>query len=107
MNKQNPKNNRHATTIALAVGATLLAASSCAFAGDPLSDGPCGFYNMLKGRWLFGFALAGIMGVGIAVMYGGELSDMMKKAITIIAVIGIIIGSPAMLTLLFPSFTPC
>ncbi len=84
----------------------LLLVSTAAFAaGDQLGDGVCKLVTLLTGKWLFGFTILATLGGGAALMFGGEISDGLKKLATIITIVGIILAMSSLLSLAFSAFT--
>lgn len=88
---------------ALTVGLTLLLASSGAFAQDAMGDGICKLVTLLTGKWLFGFTILATLGAGAALLFGGEITDGLKKITTIISIVGIILATSSILTMAFSS----
>ena len=91
--------------VSLAAGFGLLLVSGGAFAqaggGDMLGDGICSLVNVLTGKWLFGFTILATLGAGAALLFGGEITDGLKKIATIISVVGIILATSSILTMAF------
>lgn len=88
------------------VGLMLMAAGTSAFAaltGDEnaLGSGICDIVNVLTGKWLFGFSVLATLGAGAALLFGGEITDGIKKIATIVSVVGLILVSSALLAKLF------
>lgn len=96
MNKRN-----YAVLAALGVG--LMAVSGGAFAADgaELGDGICALVRVLTGKWLFGFTILATLGAGAALLFGGEITDGLKKIATIISIVGIILATSSLLTMAF------
>lgn len=97
--------NKNLVAVCL-VGLMLMAFGSPALAAltgdtDALGTGICSLVNVLTGKWLFGFSILALLGGGAALMFGGEISDMMKKVATLFTVVGIILVGSAILTKLF------
>lgn len=91
--------------IALSVGLSLLCISSAAYAADPLGDGICKVVNLLTGKWLFGFTILATLGGGAVLMFGGEISDGLKKLATIITIVGMILSMSSLLSMAFTAFS--
>lgn len=87
------------------IALALLLVSSAAYAADPLGDGVCKLVTLLTGKWLFGFTILATLGGGAALMFGGEISDGLKKLATIITIVGIILAMSSLLSLAFSAFT--
>lgn len=87
------------------VGVTLLCACSAAYAADPLGDGICKLVTLLTGKWLFGSTILATLAGGAVVMFGGEISDGIKKLVTIITIVGMILAMSSLLTMVFNAFT--
>lgn len=91
------------TAKVITIGAMFLLASSAAFAADPLGDGVCKLVTLLTGKWLFGFTILATLGAGAALLFGGEITDGLKKIATIISIVGIILATSSILTMVFGS----
>lgn len=87
---------------------SLLLVSSSVFAqtadGGELGDGICKLVNVLTGKFLFGFTILATLGAGAALMFGGEITDGLKKIATIISIAGIILVTSSLLTMAFTKF---
>jgi type IV secretory pathway VirB2 component (pilin) len=96
-----------------AIAALLLLATGAAFAttsttsSDELGTGICALVTLLQGKFLFGIAVLSMVGGGGALLFGAELSDGVKKAVTITAIVGMIISFSSLLTTAFSSMTSC
>lgn len=95
--------NSLSTAKVVAVGAMLLMASNGAFAQDALGGGVCKLVELLTGKWLFGFTILATLGAGAALLFGGEITDGLKKIATIISIVGIILATSSILTMVFSS----
>lgn len=93
----------------LAVAAVLILACNGAFAasGDELGDGVCALVKMLQGKFVIGTAILAMIGSGLALLFGAELTDGIKRAVTIVAVVGFIVSFGGILTRVFPTLTGC
>lgn len=91
---------RHAP---LVVGPLLMLMCRSAFAADDLGDGICQLVNLLQGKFLFGIAVLAMLGGGSALLFGAELTDGIKKAVTIVAIVGLIVTFASILSLAFGS----
>ena len=89
----------------LVIGAALFLVSNGAIAQDELGDGVCKLVTMLTGKWLFGFTILATLGAGAALLFGGEITDGLKKIATIISIVGIILATSSILTKVFSSAT--
>jgi hypothetical protein len=85
----------------LAVGLGLLLVSNGAFAADEMGDGICKLVDQLTGQWLFGFTILATLGAGAALLFGGEMTDGLKKIATIISVVGLILATSSILSMAF------
>lgn len=89
----------------LVIGVMLMVISSAAFAqaggGSELGDGICGLVKILTGKWLFGFTILATLGAGAALLFGGEITDGLKKIATIISIVGIILATSSILSTVF------
>lgn len=90
--------------VVMAVGLAMLLMSQGAYAADETGDGICAVVNLLTGKWLFGFTILATMGAGAAVLFGGEITDGVKKIATIITVVGLIIATSSILSMAFVKF---
>lgn len=106
MNKR--KSSVLVLVLVLAAGFGLLLASGGAFAqsGDAneLGNGICKLVGVLTGKFLFGFAILATLGAGAALLFGGEITDGLKKIATIISIVGIILVTSGLLTMAFTKF---
>lgn len=92
----------------LAIGVFLMLSCNGAFAaGDELGEGICKLVNLLQGKFLFGIAVLAMLGGGAALMYGAELTDGIKKAATIVAIVGLIVSFGSILSMAFGSLVSC
>lgn len=90
--------------LVLSLGMGLLMISNGAMAADEMGDGICAVVNLLNGKFLFGFGMLAVLGSGAALLFGGEITDGLKKVATIIAVIGIILAASSLFKLAFSAF---
>lgn len=102
MQKKDQRQNLIAWQVALVV--TMGLASTGALAADELGDGICKLVNLLTGKWLFGFSILAILGGGVSVIFGAEMTDALKKLATIISVIGMVLAASSILTFAFTKF---
>ena len=90
------------------LAASLVMVSGGVFAqsanGGELGDGICKLVGVLTGKWLFGFTILATLGAGAALLFGGEITDGMKKIATIITIVGIILVTSSLLTMAFTKF---
>ena len=94
--------------VGILVGMALLMASQGALAAeDALGGGICKLVNLLTGKWLFGFTILATIGAGAALLFGGEITDGLKKIATIISIVGIILATSSILSMAFSSMTAC
>lgn len=85
------------------VGLGLLLLSNGAMAQD-MGDGLCGFYNKFMGKTLFGITLLSIVGGGLGILFGGEMTDYLKTLAKIVMVVGIMLGAAQLITVAFKAF---
>jgi type IV secretory pathway VirB2 component (pilin) len=101
------KSNERLAMVSL-IGLALLLASTGAMAAgggeDELGDGICKLVNVLTGKWLFGFTILATLGAGAALLFGGEITDGLKKIATIISIVGIILVTSSLLAMAFSQF---
>jgi type IV secretory pathway VirB2 component (pilin) len=90
----------------MAVASPVLAQATSG-ATDSLGDGICKLVTLLTGKWLFGFTILATLGAGAALLFGGEITDGLKKIATIISIVGIIMATSSILTMAFSSMTSC
>lgn len=90
----------------LVVGTLALLTSEMALA-DELGNGICKLVDLLTGKWLFGIAVLAMLAGGAALIFGAELTDGVKKIVTIISIVGMIVAFSNILTMVFPSLTGC
>jgi type IV secretory pathway VirB2 component (pilin) len=95
--------NRNAMIYCSAIALGMLMVSTGASA-DEMGDGICKLVSILTGKWLFGFSILAILGGGVSVIFGAEMTDGLKKIATIISIIGIILASTSILTFAFSKF---
>ena len=89
---------------ALTLGMAMMVVCNGAMAADEMGDGICAVVNLLNGKFLFGFGMLAVLGGGAALLFGGEITDGLKKIATIIAVIGIILAASSLFKLAFTAF---
>ena len=91
----------------LIVGTLALLSSEMALAADELGGGICKLVELLTGKWLFGIAVLAMLAGGAALIFGAELTDGVKKVVTIISIVGMIVAFGGILQMVFPSLTGC
>lgn len=81
----------------------LLMAGAARAAGgeDELGDGICRVVNLLTGKFLFGIAVLAMVAGGGALLFGAELTDGVKKVVTIVAIVGMIVSFGGILSFAF------
>ncbi|AMR78034.1 TrbC/VirB2 family protein [Cupriavidus nantongensis] len=101
-NMQESKKQRNAI-----VGALLMIAVNVAFAanGDELGNGICQIVNLLTGKFLFGISVLSMVGGGSALLFGAELTDGVKKMVTVVAIVGMILSFGGILSLAYNSMS--
>jgi hypothetical protein len=77
------------------------ARSAMADGGDELGGGICNVVNLLMGKWVFGSALGAMIASGTALLFGAELTEMLKRTLTIVAGVGFIVSFGGLLTLAY------
>ena len=92
---------------AFVIGFLFLFMREMAFAqsSDEMGSGVCVLVNALTGKWLFGFTILAVIGSGAALLFGGELSDGLKKMATIVSIVGLILGSASLMAMMFSKFS--
>jgi hypothetical protein len=94
----NSRNVRMFFVLALVMG------MSSAYAADEIGNGMCNLVNILLGKWLFGFTILAMLGGGAVVLFGGEISDGIKKIASIVSIVGMIVGFGQLLSALYSKF---
>lgn len=91
---------KHLPTV---VGVLLMAAFNVAFAagGDELGGGVCTLVNLLTGKYLFGTAVLAMVAGGLALLFGAELTDGVKKMVTIVTIVGMILSFGGVLSMAY------
>jgi type IV secretory pathway VirB2 component (pilin) len=92
------------------VAAVLMLTAGAAFAqsgsgADNLGNGVCKVVNLLTGKWLFGTAVLSMVAGGVALLFGAELTDLVKRVVTIITVIGAILSFGGILSLAYSAMS--
>lgn len=89
------------------VGVLLMLAVNTAFAAsaDELGDGICKIVNLLTGKFLFGISVLSMVGGGAALLFGAELTDGVKKMVTIVTIVGMILSFGGILSMAFNSLS--
>lgn len=85
-------------------GTALMMAAGSAHAqagGEELGGAICQLVDILTGKWLFGFTILATLGSGAALLFGGEITDGLKKIATIISIVGIILATSSILSKIF------
>lgn len=85
-----------ATALMLSAGAAFADSST-----DELGGGVCNVVNLLTGKWLFGLAVLAMVGGGVALLFGAELTDGVKKMVTIVTIVGMILSFGGILSLAY------
>lgn len=95
----------------LAVALLLVSGSAmAAAAADPMGTGICNVVGILKGKTVFGAAVAAMIGAGLGLLFGGEMDGLLKTVVTTILVVGIIFSIGGLLSTAFngvPGFVAC
>ena len=91
----------------LVIGMVLLLTGEAAFAqsADELGDGICQVVNLLTGKYLFGLAVLAMVAGGSALVFGAELTDGVKKMVTIVTIVGMILSFGSLLSLAYSKFS--
>lgn len=88
----------------LLVLSLLVIASAARAAGeDELGDGICNVVNLLTGKFLFGTAVLAMVASGSALLFGAELTDGVKRVVTTIAIVGMIVSFGGILSYAYNS----
>ena len=96
---------KKSNAIGFAIAIGLLVVSKGAMAqSTEMGDGICSLVGVLTGKWLFGFTILATLGAGAALLFGGEITDGLKKIATIISIVGIILATSSILSMAFTSF---
>lgn len=104
---RSPRSDFWTATVVLSA-LCLVSGPAFAQAADTLGGGICAMVTLLTGKWLFGFTILATLGAGAALLFGGEITDGLKKIATIISIVGIILATASMLTMAFgASVTAC
>ncbi len=109
-NRVGEKNWKTVGSVALAVGLLMVSGAAMAAGADPTGDGICKLVTLLKGKALFGTTIVATIAAGLGVMFGGEMDAMLKKIVTFLFVVGLVMGMASLLTLAFsaiPGFLAC
>lgn len=86
----------------LAGGSTLaLAQYGGVDPGDAMGDTMCQFVKIFTGKWLFGAMMCAMAATGIPLLMGAEMTDMVKKVMTIIFIGSVILFSGQILVWVF------
>lgn len=104
MSKNNVGSKKRAVMVGSVMLATTLLMVSTGARADELGDGICKLVGILTGKWLFGFSILAILGGGVSVIGGAEMTDALKKLATIVSVIGLILAATSILTFAFSKF---
>jgi type IV secretory pathway VirB2 component (pilin) len=91
-----------AMVIVFYAGAALAGGSS-----DPLGSGMCRVVELLTGKWAFGLSVVALLGVGAAFLFGVEMSEVMKKLVTLITAVAFVVFGGNILKFIFPSMVGC
>lgn len=105
--KMEKKRGVMASKVAFMFGMALALVSTGAMAAmtaDAMGTGICSLVTILTGKWLLGFAVLSVIGAGVALLFGGEMTDGLKKVATIIAIVGLILAASSILTTVFGAF---
>lgn len=90
----------------LAIGMLLLLTGEVALAqGDELGYGICKVVNLLTGKFLFGISVLAMVAGGAALLFGAELTDGVKKMVTIVAIVGMILSFGGILSMAYSSLS--
>ncbi|ART61507.1 hypothetical protein CBP36_21305 (plasmid) [Acidovorax carolinensis] len=88
------------------VGFLMLMIGDSAFAqADELGNGICKVVNLLTGKFLFGVSVLAMVAGGAALLFGAELTDGVKKMVTIVAIVGMILSFGGILSMAFNSLS--
>jgi len=95
---------RYGTTLIAGVLFLLACDGAIASNGDELGDGICQVVQVLTGKFLFGISIVAMLAGGAALLFGAEITDGVKKAITIITIVGLILAFGGILAFAFQRF---
>lgn len=87
--------------------AAMLLLTSHAALADELGNGLCDVVQIFTGKVMFSITMLATIGAGLAVLFGAELSEFIKKVASIIAIVGIIMILGQLLTKAFPKLVGC
>lgn len=89
------------------IGLVLLMLGEPAFAqsADELGGGVCKLVNLLTGKWLFGIAVLAMVAGGAALLFGAELTDGVKKMVTIVTIVGMVVSFGSILSMAYSTFS--
>ncbi|WP_207002658.1 TrbC/VirB2 family protein [Trinickia mobilis] len=73
----------------------------------PWDTGLCSFANALLGKTAFCIALAAIFGAGSKLIFGEEVTGIVKSLLAIVIVIGILVGGASIYRLVNPGGITC
>lgn len=90
--------------VALLVGLGLASTGAFAANGDELGNGICKLVSILTGKYLFGFAILATFGGMMGVIFGGEMTDGLKKVATVVSIVGITLAAGGILSFAFSAF---
>jgi hypothetical protein len=87
----------------LVIGMVLLMTGEAAFAqsADELGNGICRVVNLLTGKFLFGISVLSMVAGGAALLFGAELTDGVKKMVTIVTIVGMILSFGGILSMAY------
>lgn len=94
----------------LAVALLLVSGSAMAVGADPMGTGICNVVGILKGKTVFGSAVAATIAAGLGLLFGGEMDGMLKKLVTTVLIVGLIFSIGSLLSTAFngvPGFVAC
>jgi len=88
--------------VALVFGTRAALAQSTTSSGtDDLGGGLCTVINLLMGKWTFGLAMGAMLASMGALLFGAELTDMVKKALTVITGVGFLVAFGGILSMAY------
>lgn len=96
-----------AQRVALGLIMTLYAGAALAGGADPLGDGMCKVVELLTGKWAFGLSVVALLGVGAAFLFGVEMSEVMKKLVTLVTAVAFVVFGGSILKFIFPAMVGC
>jgi type IV secretory pathway VirB2 component (pilin) len=83
----------------------LFIAGSAFAATDELGGSVCKLVNLMSGKWLFGIAILSFVAGAVSLLFGAEMSDGVKKMVTIFTIIAMVLTFGSILSMAFNAFS--